>query len=825
MDSAIPVELKQMKYFFSILFFACLSNSITAQTFTISGKVSDADSGKAITDATVCIVNSENCVHSDINGSFRLSKLKPGTYHLMVFFMGYDRMVQEITINDKDLSVNVKLVATATVMDSITIQSYRPSFGTTHLKDVDGVGIYAGKKSEVVVMKDITANTATNNARQIYSNVAGLNIWENDGGAGIQLAIGGRGLDPNRASNFNTRQNGYDISADALGYPESYYTPPAEVTDRIEIVRGAASLQYGTQFGGILNFILNNGPDSQKCQIITKESLGSWGFFNTSTSIGGTINKWNYYVFYQHKSGNGWRPNSQFNENMSYLSATYRASSKLSVTAQYTYMDYLEQQAGGLSDLMFATDPQQSTKARNWFKVNWNLAALLLDYKINKNLIFDSRFFGLIADRDALGIINTVVDPGGPRQYRTDDYLNWGNESRLLYTYYFKKDNPCTLLGGFRYYNGYTDRQIGNGNDGSGGAKSDFTFSKSSLIDSLSYSRYKFPSSNTSVFVENIFKITSKLSIIPGVRYENIITRANGFYNSYVQDLAGNVIYNQQIDENRDSKRSFVIGGIGASYNFYNLSSQLYANFSENYRSINFNDMSIVNPNYRVDPNLQDEKGYSADIGMRGHYSNIVNYDVSLFTINYANRIGTVLLKDTASTNTYQYVTNVSQSRNYGIETFAEVDLWKLVRGREAKTKLFFFVNFSWIDARYVNSKEPAYENKEVEFVPPIILKTGLMLKMKKLSVTYQFAYTSQQFSDATNSTEPSNNGINGMVPAYYVMDITANYVFSKIFMVSASVNNITNNVYFTRRADSYPGPGIIPADARSFYFTLQVKI
>src|SRR6202012_3520904 len=144
-------------------------------------------------------------------------------------------------------------------------------FVSTRLKDVDGTGIYAGKKSEGGIIKDINANTATNNSRQIYSKVAGLNICENAGGAGIQLAIGGRGLDPNRVSNFNTRQNGYDIAADALGYPESYYTPPAEAMERIEIVRGARSLQYGTQFGGILNFRLNSGPDSTKMQVIARE--------------------------------------------------------------------------------------------------------------------------------------------------------------------------------------------------------------------------------------------------------------------------------------------------------------------------------------------------------------------------------------------------------------------------------------------------------------------------------------------------------------------------------------------------------------------------
>jgi Fe(3+) dicitrate transport protein len=142
---------------------------------------------------------------------------------------------------------------------------------------VEGTTINAGKKSEVIVLDDINANTATNNSRQIFSKVAGLNIWENDG-AGIQLGIGGRGLSPNRVTNFNTRQNGYDLSADALGYPESYYSPPAELTDRIEILRGASSLQYGTQFGGLINFKLKDGPTDKPFEFTSRETGGSWGF-------------------------------------------------------------------------------------------------------------------------------------------------------------------------------------------------------------------------------------------------------------------------------------------------------------------------------------------------------------------------------------------------------------------------------------------------------------------------------------------------------------------------------------------------------------------
>jgi Fe(3+) dicitrate transport protein len=808
-------------------FFLCSFYSARAQEFVLTGKIISAEDGKGIAAATACLDSSNFCTTTEENGNFRLRKIKNGKYKLVISCTGYESLSKVITIFGKTSRIEFILSRHITQLDSVSIKTSRPSFGITRLRDVEGSGIYAGKKTEVIVLKDITANLATNNARQIYSKVAGLNIWENDGGAGIQLAIGGRGLDPNRVSNFNTRQNGYDMSADALGYPESYYTPPAEALERIEIVRGAASLQYGTQFGGMINFKLNSGVDSQSAQIVSRLTGGSWGFFNTSNSVGGTVGNLSYYAFFQHKSGEGWRPNSRFNVNTGYISTTLHATSKLSLTAQYTNMGYLERQAGGLNDQMFASDPQQSTKARNWFKVDWNLSALLIDYSIDPDLKFNSRFFGLSAERSALGAINTVTDPGGPREYRTDNYYNWGNESRLIYTYHSHSGNPFVLLGGVRYYSGYTDRQIGLGNSGSSGTNSDFAFDKSTQFDSLSYSKYSFPNQNLALFAENIFRVNSRFSIIPGVRYEIIYTKADGFYNDPQQDLSsmytGTVISNQLITEHRVDKRSFLIGGIGLSYD-KSYSVQFYANLSQNYKAINFNDMSIVNPNFRVDPNLKDEKGYSADIGIRGHFSDLFNYDLSLFTIDYDDRIGSVWLTDTSGI-TYQYTTNISKSRNLGVESFAELNIWRLVKGEGTKMKLSIFSNLSFIDARYVESKVSAYENKQVEFVPPVILKTGITLRKDRFTATYQYSYTARQFGDATNATAPSNNGINGLVPSYFVMDFSAEYKLSSLFLISASINNLSNQMYYTRRADSYPGPGIIPADGRSFYVTIQVKV
>lgn len=789
----------------------------------IHGRITGAANGESVAGAIIVLKNATYTAMADDKGFYEIAHVAPGHYSMSVTAVGYKEMVKEIDVTDKDLKLPVAMIADTKVLSEVDVKAKKEqTSGITRLKDVEGTAIYAGKKSEVIVMEDVTANKATNNSRQIYSKIAGLNIWENDG-AGIQLGIGGRGLNPNRVTNFNTRQNGYDISADALGYPESYYSPPAEAIDRIEIVRGASSLQYGTQFGGLVNFKLNNGPDNKPFELVSRETVGSWGFLNFFNSIGGSTKKLNYYVYYQHKSGDGWRPNSEFNVNSAYATVTYKANSKLSVTLQYTFMDYLAHQPGGLTDKMFADDPGQSIRNRNWFRVNWNLGAALLDYKISDKLKFNSRFFGLMASRSALGILTYInrADPGGDRDYWTDNYRNWGNESRLLYNYNLGKQTSVLLVG-MRYYSGHTERQQGLGNAGSGGSKSDFAFNNP---DSLEYSKYTFPNQNLAFFAENIFRINNKISIVPGIRFENIITDANGFYNTVNKDLAGNIIYSSRNQDNRSSKRSFLLGGIGVNYNIA-AGMQAYGNISQNYRAINFNDMRVVNPNLQVDPNLQDEKGYSADIGIRGNgaLNGILTYDVDFFMINYDNKIGTVLRTDSVTFNIYNYRTNVSQSRHLGLESFVEADIWKWIKGSGAKMKLAVFSNLSLIDARYVNSKEAAYENKKVELAPGVIFKTGINFKTGKLGITYQYAYTSKQYTDATNA-EFTTNAINGAIPAYSIMDLSVEYRFSKIFSVYASVNNLLNKMYFTRRADSYPGPGIIPSDARSYYLTLQVKI
>ena len=113
----------------------------------------------------------------------------------ILFFLGLTAFQQV-----KAQSVDTMIVAEDTmksVIDEVTIQAEKMK--EIRLKSVEGTVIFEGKKTEIVDLNNLQANTATNNGRQIFNRIAGLNVWENDA-AGMQLGIGARGLNPNRSA-------------------------------------------------------------------------------------------------------------------------------------------------------------------------------------------------------------------------------------------------------------------------------------------------------------------------------------------------------------------------------------------------------------------------------------------------------------------------------------------------------------------------------------------------------------------------------------------------------------------------------------------------
>ncbi len=813
------------------------SPAAVAQYYALSGKVADT-AGKPVEYASIFVttpvasyagsedqtlVDATLSAQTTAKGRYAVEGLLPGRYNVTAFYSGKEVVTHTIEVENEDVKLSFVLADLERNLDEITVDAANAgAFGIKRLRAVEKDGIYDARKNEVVVIDEVPANLATNNSRQIYAKVAGLNIWESDG-AGVQLGIGGRGLSPNRSSNFNTRQNGYDIAADALGYPESYYTPPAQALASIEVIRGAASLQYGTQFGGVINFRFKEGPADKPIALSSTQTLGGYGLFNSFNSLGGTLGKLSYYTFYQRKQSSGWRPNEELNQDVAYGSLRYQFSTDWSVKGEYTFMSYLAHQPGGLTDAQFEENPRQSNRERNWFGVDWNLFSLSSDYRFSGRTNLNTRFFALHAGRDALGNLDRIdrLDFGGNRDLLMDRFNNWGNETRLIHRYPFLQSMSVFLVG-TRYYKGTTDRMQG---EGSAGDDAVFAYNTPNFLEG---SDFDLPNTNVSVFAENIVNLGTHWSIVPGVRFEYIKTEANGYYRNTVRDLAGNVLIDERIDESRGHTRSFVFFGLGASYK-KNPTFELYGNISQNYRAINFNDIRVSLGSLEVDPEIHDERGFNIELGTRGVSHGLLNYDISLFHLAYKDRIGTVLRSapnpqfNNLVDRTFRFRTNVADAAIYGFEMYAELDVLKQFTRSKGDTRLSVFTNLALIHARYTNTEEAGIKGNRVELVPEYNLKTGFTFGTGAFELAWQLAMVGEQFSDASNAIR-TPTAIEGIIPAYAVMDLSTRYTFNR-YRVELGVNNLADTQYFTRRATGYPGPGIIPSVGRSWYLSAGIKI
>jgi Fe(3+) dicitrate transport protein len=785
--------------------------------FKVSGSVKATSEKLAINSFTATLGNFKASNITNQNGEFVFENVPNGEYTLTITALGFTTYTSYIKVNNADVKTSIILNDQSTQLKEVEIKDKKTDFGFTHLKAVENLGIYEGKKSEVIIPDQLVANLSTNNARQIYSKVAGLNIWESDG-AGIQLSIGGRGLDPNRTSNFNTRQNGYDISADALGYPESYYTPPAEAVEQIQLVRGAASLQYGTQFGGLLNFIMKKPVKDKPFELIVRQSVGSYGFYNTFTSASGTVGKLSYYTYFQYKKGDGFRGNSDFNFYNGFANINYQVNEKTKIGFDYTHMNYLAHQPGGLSDNQFNEDPTQSNRERNWFKVNWNLFALNVDHDFDLNNKFNLRVFGVHANRYTVGFRPNRVeapDNGEPRDLIKGDFDNWGAEARYIKKYRLFNSQSTLLLGG-RYYEGFNNSLQGRGTTGK---NADFNF-----VEPETYmtSEFTYPNKNIALFAENIFRISDQFSVVPGMRYEYINTKANGYYGFINYDLAGNIINHNKTPENVVKKRNFPLFGLGMSYKptpIFNI----YANLSQNYRSVTFSDIRTANPSAAIDPFITDEKGYSIDLGIRSEQTSFYGYDISAFYLNYNNRIGEYITRNNLD-QVIRLRDNVGQAVIFGVESYGEADVIKLLSTDKNNWSGVIFGNVAFIKSEYKKSDIPGLKGNEVEFVPAMNLKSGIRLGYKDFKASFQYTHLSDQYADATNAVDGGLSAVVGVIPAYTIMDASLSYQYKR-YKLEGSINNLANTYYFTRRATGYPGPGIIPSDNRIFFLTFQIKI
>lgn len=703
------------------------------------------------------------------------------------------------------------------MLDSVTILSILQQITTRPLPDVKGTYVFAGKKTEVISLDQLDVNRVDNNPRQLFSKVPGVFVYENDG-TGNQVNIATRGLTAHRSWELNVRHNDIMTNSDLYGYPASHFNAPTESIDRIEIVRGSGALQYGAQFGGMINYITKEADTGRKISFHTQNSVGSYGLLSTYNAVGGKINKLQYYAYFNYRKSDGYRESSDYRYLATHAHLQYAVSKRLTLRLEYNLVDYRNHVNGGLTDAQFAADPKQSTRQRNYYSPTIHVPSFRLDYDLNKNTAFNFISSAILGSRNSVQFIalstiadtfNTSLGSYNPRQVDIDRYHSYSNEIRVRHHYQLLSRSN-TLVAGIRYINNDLGRrQLGKGTVGS-----DYDLS---LTDPVWGRDLHFKTQNISVFAENLVRITPQLLFTAGIRYEQGDTKMRGSIKNYT---AGEIP--MTIDHH------FALLGFGAQYNWPS-DITVFANWAQAYRPVIFADVIPASNLHKIDRRIKDAFGSNAEAGVRGRIRNYLQFDLTLFHMNYRNRPGNIVLND--NNQAIFYKTNIGNSVSQGAELYLECQPIQWFSGYRSSFRLSVFTSTAYIDARYTSGRVAAngmnndVKGKWVETAPRWITRNGIQLRYKAFSSTIQYSYTGKSYADALNTVTPNSSGTVGLVPGYQLVDWNFTWRFARDCTIKLLLNNIFNEQYFTERPPFFPGPGgLYPSDGRSMILSAGIS-
>lgn len=671
--------------------------------------------------------------------------------------------------------------------------------------------IWAGKKNEVISLQNTDANIAEKTPRQIFAKVPGVFVYDMDG-TGNQMNISTRSLDPHRGWEFNIRKNGIITNTDLYGYPASHFTLPMEAVERIEMVRGTGALQYGQQFGGMLNYIIKQPDTTRSISLESINSLGSYGLLSTYNAIGGKLGKLEYYAYYSKRVSNGYRPGrSDFNGESVML--RYTPVQNLKLTAEFSRSEYLYQLAGPLNDSMFHENPRQSTRSRDYFNPDIYIPSFKLDWNLSEKTRLLWTISAVLGSRSSAlfnqpattpDAISPVTNAFAPRIIDIDNYHSYTSELRFLHSYNMGSKMGGTLAAGLQLLNNDLHRR----QQGIGTRGSDYDLT---IVGDMWGRDMHYKTKNVAFFAENLFQITKNLSLSPGVRIEMGETKMSGVIGYLPTEEIPNTI-----------EHHFPLFGLNTSYRLGDLQ-DLYAGWSQAYRPVVFKDIVPNNPLERTDKNLKDARGYNLEVGYRGTHGSL-RWDLGVFRMQYNNRLGNQAFQD--GSDFFIYHTNIGNSVTHGVELFAEYT-FKLSPSVDATV----FTSTSWMDAKYEDAKilmgkeDVDISGNQVETVPHWISRNGLTLRYDRFSYSALYSYTSESFADPMNTVVPSSTGAVGLVPAYGLLDMNVTWRILHNVTLRLNLNNVLDKQYFTKRPSFYPGPGVWPSDGRTANISVGIRL
>lgn len=620
--------------------------------------------------------------------------------------------------------------------------------------------------SSLVSIKPITGN-------EMFREVTGINAVDEEG-LGLRTNIGIRGLDPDRSRTVLMMEDGIPVALAPYGEPEMYYTPAIERMENIEVLKGSGSILFGPQtIGGVINYITNNPPINSELKVNIKG--GENGFTLGQVGYGNTIDNTGFYITVLHKQADKIGiTDFAVNDLTAKLKIQTGKNSHLGIKLQ-VYDELSNSTYVGLTQSMYDRGDYFTEIAPNdRLDIRRYSASLTHDYILSENSFLRTTVYGYTTTRNWLrqdfsrnpvsngtGVIfgDTTISGGAIYMRNTTGNRNRqfevaGVEPRINFKYYIDKlKNELESGVRFHYERAFEQRVDGE----------IATAQSGNLREDEIRTGYA-----GSVFAQNRIYLDDNLSVIPGFRFEQF---------KYKRDIFRINFIDTSITNNDDVFA--VIPGLGINYNLTN-SYSVFAGVHKGFAPPRIKD-AITNGGVAL--KLEPEYSWNYELGIRADLTSYIYFEVTGFLLDFSNQIIPV---SESSGGSGTGLVNGGETLHRGMEGSVQFDFHQLINN---DYKLTLVASGTYSNAIYnndrfieVNDQSINIKDNKLPYSPELTFSGRLFFKTPS-GIAFQFAgnYVGEQFTDQLNTTSPSPDGQSGLMPSYFVFDVTGSYELTQL--------------------------------------------
>lgn len=245
-----------------------LSASAYAQSGTLTGQVTDAETGEALIGATVYIESINRGAQTNVDGEYTISGIDAGTYTVSYRYVGYETATREVEVGSGTVTLDVELSVDVVGLDEFVVSGY----AVQQKREVTG--------SISTVSSDEFEDVSLQNTESLLQGrAAGVNITTTSGNPGGAFRVNIRG---NGSINAATEPlyivDGVQISFAQLSSQASTsplnQINPSDI-ESIEVLKDAASAAiYGAQAAAGVVIITTKQGDAGPTQITARAETG-----------------------------------------------------------------------------------------------------------------------------------------------------------------------------------------------------------------------------------------------------------------------------------------------------------------------------------------------------------------------------------------------------------------------------------------------------------------------------------------------------------------------------------------------------------------------